>query len=91
VAAIATNGDLLISLVNRDTQSIHLSTTLEAFRPAGTISQWTLQAEVPWAANTLNEPGAVKPVTATLAIQDNQLELDLKPYGIVRLRIPPRH
>lgn len=91
VAAIATNGDLLISLVNRDTQSIHLSTTLEDFHPAGTISEWTLQADVPWAANSLNEPEAVKPVTSTLVIQGNQLEMDLKPYGIIRLRIPPQH
>jgi hypothetical protein len=47
-----------------------------------------LGAEVPWAANTLREPDRIKPVISTTSIQDGKMQLDLKPYGIVRLRIP---
>ena len=88
LAAIATNGDLLISVVNRDTTAIHLVTKLEGIRPAGDAAKWTLGAEVPWAANTLREPDRIKPVISTTSIQDGKMQLDLKPYGIVRLRIP---
>jgi len=91
LAAIATNGDLLISLVNRQTQPVHLSTVLDDFQPAGPVEEWTLAADVPWAANTLSAPDAIKPVLSTLAIQNGRLEMDLNPYGIVRLRIPAQH
>lgn len=88
LAAIATNGDLLISLVNRDTQPVHLTTILDDFHYAGTVDQWTLSADVPWAANSLKAPEAIKPVVTAANIQNHRLELDLKPYGVVRLRIP---
>jgi alpha-N-arabinofuranosidase len=89
LAAIATNGDLLISIVNRDTQPVHLAAELDDFHPAAAAAEeWTLSANVPWAANTLDAPDAIRPVTSTVALAGGNLELDLKPYGIVRLRIP---
>ena len=88
LAAIATNGDLLISLVNRDTGPIPLSVEVDGFHPSGAVEEWTLGADVPWAANTLNHPEAIKPSTSAAAIQNGKLELELEPFGIVRLRIP---
>ncbi|MGA2244451.1 MAG: alpha-L-arabinofuranosidase C-terminal domain-containing protein [Verrucomicrobiota bacterium] len=88
LAAIATNGDLLISIVNRDTKPVHLSTEFEGFRPAGTVEEWRLGADVPWAVNSLSAPEEIKPVISTAMVQDGKLELDLKPFGIVRLRLP---
>jgi len=91
LAAIATNGDLLISIVNRDTKLVHLTTELNGFPSAETADEWILAADVPWAANSLSAPEAVKPTTSTAAIYEGKVELSLAPYSIVRLRIPAKH
>jgi alpha-N-arabinofuranosidase len=90
LAAIATDGSLLISIVNRDTQPVHLTTEIDDFHPAETAEVWTLQADVPWAANSLNHPDAIQPARSSVDIHAGKIELDLKPYGIVRLRIPAK-
>jgi len=74
--------------VNRDTGPIPLSVEVDGFHPSGAVEEWTLGADVPWAANTLNHPEAIKPSTSAAAIQNGKLELELEPFGIVRLRIP---
>ncbi len=48
LAAIATNGDLLVSIVNCDVKVIHLTTELNGFDGAGNASVRTLRGTVPW-------------------------------------------
>lgn len=90
MAAIGANGDLLISIVNRNVKPIHLTTGLSGFNPAGNAEVWTLQAAVPWAANSLDKPDAIKPRISTAPVAGGTLKLDLQPYSVVRVSIPPR-
>jgi alpha-N-arabinofuranosidase len=89
LAAIATNGNLLISIVNRDTKPIHLTMELDGFNAAGNANERTLQGTVPWAANTLLDPHAIEPRTSTVQVHQRKLELRLEPYSIVQLSIAP--
>lgn len=88
VAAIAGDGSLLLSLVNRDDKAIQLTTELDHFHPAPTAEVWTLAADVPWAANSLEKPDAIQPVNSTISLQGRKLEMTLPPYSLVRVRIP---
>lgn len=88
MAALATNGDLLISLVNRDTSMIHLAVTLDQFR-AKTAAMRTLGASVPWAENTLTDPEAITPHDSTAAVNNGSMAFDLPAFSIVQLRLAP--
>lgn len=90
LAAIDANHDLLISIVNRAVKPIHLTTELKGFNPAGDAQVWTLQAPVPWAANSLEKSDAIKPQTSTAQVLGGKLKLDLQPYSVVQVRITPR-
>ena len=46
------------------------------------------RADVPWAANTLQKPDAVKPVDATIAVRDGRIDFELKRYSLLRVRVP---
>jgi alpha-L-arabinofuranosidase len=48
-----------------------------------------LSADIPWASNTLERPEAVLPVDSGLDLKEAGLQLDLPPYSVVRVRIPP--
>jgi len=50
----------------------------------------TLSASRPWAANSLEEPETVKPVDSTVIVRENAIELNLPPYTMMRVRIPPQ-
>lgn len=88
LAAIATDGNLLLSIVNRDVKTIHLTTELKSFQAAETATVRTLQAASPWVANTLERPDAVRPQTSSAAVHDGKIELDLQPYSIVQVSVP---
>jgi alpha-N-arabinofuranosidase len=91
LAATAADGSLLVSLVHRGSAGvIHLVVELQAFEAANTAEIRTLTAEVPWAVNTLDRPEAVKPADSTAEVRAGRLELDLRPYSVVRVRIPKR-
>jgi alpha-N-arabinofuranosidase len=89
LAALATNGNLLISIVNRDTKPIQLTTELDGFSAAGNAHERTLQGATPWAANTLGDPDAIEPRSSVVEIHEGKLELRLEPYSVVQLSIPP--
>jgi alpha-L-arabinofuranosidase len=92
LAALATDGSLLISLVHRGTAgAIRLSVALDGFSAAERAEVRTLAADVPWAANSLKAPEAVKPTDSTVAVRGGQCEIELKPFSVVRVRIPPAH
>jgi alpha-N-arabinofuranosidase len=91
LAAISPEGRLLVSLVYRGTrQPVSLEVALRDFAAGAKAEVQTLSAEVPWAQNTLENPEAIKPVLSTAEIKNGSLRLDLKPFSLVHLSIPPR-
>jgi alpha-L-arabinofuranosidase len=89
LAALAADGSLLLSIVHRGTAGpVGLEVRLEGFKPSNTAEVRALSADVPWAANTLENPDAVKPVDSTVSVRDGKLSLDLRPYTVLRVRIP---
>lgn len=91
LAALATDGALLLSVVHRSTSGpIKLAVELGEFQAGPAAAVRTLHADVPWAANTLEAPRAVAPVDSSVMVQDGKLEIDLRPYTVMRMRIPAR-
>lgn len=89
LAAIATDGDLIVSIVHRGTKGpIELAVDIDGYDGANQAKITTLSADVPWAANTLDEPDKIKPSTSSAQIKGGKLTLDLKPYSLVTVRIP---
>jgi len=89
VAAVSTGGDLLVSLVHLGTAGpVSVSVRIENFA-ANRADVRTLAAEAPWAANTLNGPNAIAPATSQAAVTDAALTIELAPYSVVLLRLPP--
>jgi alpha-L-arabinofuranosidase len=91
LAAIARDGSLLLSIVDRGpSRPIHLSIALDDFS-AGTSAQLqTLHADVPWATNSLEHPDAVVPVDSGVPVRNGKIEFDLRPYSVLCLRVPHR-
>jgi alpha-N-arabinofuranosidase len=88
VAALDRNGDMLISVVHRGaSQPVQLSITLKGFRPEPQFKVTTLLADVPWAANTLENQEAVKPVVTTARFEGRKLSLTLQPYSFTCIRV----
>jgi alpha-N-arabinofuranosidase len=92
LAAVAKDGGLLLSLVNRGSAgAIRVTVELPDFKAAGRAEVRTLSADVPWASNTLEKPDAVTPVDSVRQVSEGRFELDLPPYSVVRVRVtPPR-
>ncbi|MFI5381461.1 MAG: alpha-L-arabinofuranosidase C-terminal domain-containing protein, partial [Tepidisphaerales bacterium] len=90
IAARATDGALLVSLVHRGTSGpARLAITIDGFA-AKEAHLWQLSAEKPWLANTLANPKAVVPTESAVNVANNALTIDIAPYTVARLRIPPR-
>ncbi len=88
LAAIAMDGSLLISLVHRGTEGpVRLKIELNGFKSAAPVNVWELTADVPWAANTLEQPRRVAP--ATSQIKGSALAVEISPFTIMQLRVPP--
>lgn len=89
IAALDDKGDLLISIVHRGTsQPIDLDIGLDGFKASSRVELKTLAADMPWEANTLENPQAVKPMAATAICNANRLSLTLQPYSFTCVRIP---
>ena len=89
VAAVASEGDLLISVVHRAGQeSTRLQVKIEGSVASGTARVRTLTAEFPWDANTLASPKTIAPTDSELEVRAGQLTLELKPYSVVLVRVP---
>ena len=89
LAAVAPGGDLLISVVHAaGAGTTRLSIELTGFACGATAQVRTLSAAVPWAANSLEQPDAVRPLDEPIAIRDGRLTLELKPYAVLRIRVP---
>jgi alpha-N-arabinofuranosidase len=91
LAAQTPDGALLLSLVHKGTQEpIDLKISLSGLAVPKTAQIQTLSAAVPWAANTLETPTAITPVTSEKKLSGNELELRLPRYTYTLVRIPRR-
>jgi len=92
LAALGTNGDLLLSLVHRGADGpIRVSVQLDGFSSSDKAQLRTLAGPAPWAANTLKEPAAVQLARSEIEVRDGSLTLLLQPYSIVQARIGRQH
>ncbi|MHC4559476.1 MAG: alpha-L-arabinofuranosidase C-terminal domain-containing protein [Planctomycetota bacterium] len=89
LAAITPDGSLLISIVHKGTDNpIELEIILKDFDSAKKVEIQTLSTELPWAENTLENPQAITPVNTVNSIEKGQLSTTIKPYTVLRLKIP---
>ena len=89
LAAIASDGSLLISIVHKGTDNpVDLDLTLKGFGSAKKVEIQTLSADVPWAENTPEDPRAITPADTVKRIEKGKLSITIKPYTLLRLRIP---
>jgi alpha-N-arabinofuranosidase len=89
LAAIASDGSLLISVVYKGTDdAVDLDIILKDFKSAKKVEIQTLSADVPWAGNTLEDPRAITPVNTVGRIKKGKLSITVKPYTVLRMRIP---
>jgi alpha-N-arabinofuranosidase len=86
LAAITSNGDLLVSVVHCGNKPLAVTLVLDQFRGSKAEVR-TLCSDVPWAANTLEHPNFVVPTDTTEAVRNGRFELKVKPYSVVRIRI----
>jgi len=84
LAAQSQNGDLLISVVHRGTSGpVDLEIVIKNSDSARDVKIQTLSADVPWAANTLEKPEAIKPVTTAGKIENGRMLITIKPYTVL--------
>jgi alpha-L-arabinofuranosidase len=89
LAAVAPSGDLLLSIVHRGSAGpTRLAIELRDFASASRAEVLTLSGAVPWAANSLRNPDAIKPVQGTAEVRNGWLTLELEPYSVLRVRVP---
>jgi alpha-N-arabinofuranosidase len=89
LAALATDGSLLLSIVHRGSSvPVRLQVESVDFKPSGSAELVTLTAEAPWGGNTMENPTAIKPTKSRVELRGRQFELELRPYTWVRVRIP---
>ncbi len=88
VAALSTNRDLLVSLVNRGSSGpVPIRLTVDGFNPNAHAQLSTLSGPKPWSANTLAQPRAIEIHSSDVVMQDNVLSLELPPFSVVQCRI----
>ena len=89
LAAVAPDGDLLLSLVHRGAASpLRVRIELADFPAGRKVEVRTLSADVPWAANTRESPQSVLPKDSTAETAAGKLELEIRPFTLMRLRVP---
>jgi alpha-N-arabinofuranosidase len=90
LAAIAGNGDVLLSIVNRDMKPISLTTELAGFNPGAIATMRTLAGKSPSDVNTLENPEAITPKTSTVNLHGAKFDCTFPPFSVVQVRIPSR-
>jgi hypothetical protein len=92
LAARGAEGAIIVSLVHRGTEGpVTVDVTFDADVRATEAATWTLGAEVPWAANGLEAPEAVKPMMGTVAVRGGRaVGVVLKPFSVMQLRVVPK-
>jgi alpha-L-arabinofuranosidase len=91
LAALAPDGSLLISVVHRGSAGpIRLATELCDFDAASRAEIRTLSADTPWAVNTIESPEAIRPADTSAEVREGNLTLELRPFTVLRVRIPKK-
>jgi alpha-N-arabinofuranosidase len=90
LAALASDGDLLLSLVNADTEPVEIAVELRDFAAAGPARLRLLTAERPWSGNTLEQPEAILPADSEQAVNGSHLEVAMPPWSLAWVRVPAR-
>jgi alpha-N-arabinofuranosidase len=89
LAAVATDGAMLVSLVNRSSAGpVRVTITAEDFPAAPTAQLHSLTGRNPWDGNSLEKPELVKPAETEVSVQDGKVQVSLPPYTVARLRMP---
>jgi len=92
LAAIARDGDLLLSIVHRaGSGSTRLVIDVSDFAAGKSAEAWTLSGKVPWEENTLAEPSRIKPIDSIVEMERDagmRLVLELPAYSVLRVRLP---
>jgi alpha-N-arabinofuranosidase len=89
VAVLAPDGSLLISIVHKGTdKSIDLEINIKDFDAEKPAEIQTLIAEKPWLGNSLEQPERITPQETKGIIKNGKLNLSIKPYSVVCIRIP---
>jgi alpha-N-arabinofuranosidase len=86
LAAQSQDGNLLVSIVHRGTSGpIDLEITIKDSDVTGRAEIQTLTADIPWAANTLEKPEAITPITTTGKIENGKMVITVKPYSVLKI------
>jgi alpha-N-arabinofuranosidase len=90
LAAMGGDGGLLLSIVNRSSSNepFHITVDIQDFKPANEAELRTLAADAPWDGNSLDQPARIHPVDSSIPLRDGKLELDVKPFSVLRVRLP---
>ena len=88
LAAVAKDGSLLVSVVNRSTskEALHLTIDLNDFKPSRLAELRTLTAATPWDGNSLERPNLIQPVDSAISVTDGKIVLEVPSYSVLRLR-----
>jgi len=88
LAAKSKEGRLLISAVHRGTsEPVDLEITIKDSDMTSLAEIQTLSANVPWAANTLENPEAITPATTTAKIENGKIQITIKPYTVLKITV----
>jgi alpha-L-arabinofuranosidase len=90
-AALATDGGLLVSLVNcRPDGPLRVEIDLGSFTAGDAAQLRLLSGRSPADGNTLEAREAVRPVDRSIAVRAGRVELELPVFTVARLRVPGR-
>ena len=90
VAAITPDGGMLISIVHKGTDEIiELEISIQDFEVGKEAHIQTLVADKPWLGNSLEHPERIQPEETTSLVKNGKLNLSVKPYSVLSVRISP--
>jgi alpha-N-arabinofuranosidase len=89
IAALAPDGSLLISIVHKGTdESIDLEIIIKDFEVDKEVEIQTLVSDKPWLGNSLENPERIIPKETVSLIKNGKMNLSIKPYSVVCIRVP---
>ena len=92
LAAISTNGTLLISLVHRGSSGpIRLKVQLDGFDASDRAALQSLSGTEPWDVNTLDHPHQIEITRSEAQVLQNTLTLTLEPFSLVQIGLTSRY
>lgn len=88
IAAIHEDGDLLISLVHRGIGGpVKTGVRIDGFNARATVDIVRIGAELPWDANSLDEPAKIAPVGEQVEAKNGSVRFEIGVCSVVQLRV----